>query len=639
MNRLYWGDNLQVLSHLMRDFRSKVDLIYIDPPFDSGADYKKSVRVKNLVTQNDQSSFEEKQYRDVWARDGYLQFIYERLVICKELLSRNGIIFVHVGHDVSHHVRSILDEIFGPKNFVNEIIWRKSFAHNDPSKCGNIHDSIYYYSKTSERKWNKILQKPDKGYIDEFFDQWDEQRKERYSRDPLDAPRHGDGGNLVYAWKGVWPSPGRTWAVKIEQMRQYDEQGRIHYPKKEGGIPRLKKFESVFEGVQLQDLWTDINKLHNRSPELTGYPTQKPERLVERIILATTNPGDLVLDFFLGSGTTAAAAVKSGRRFLGADINLGAIETTVKRLNHIREEIFGNAQSLCLKNDASTAAAAVKSGRRFLGADINLGAIETTVKRLNHIREEIFGNAQSLRLKNDASIPCFGGFDLYNVNNYDIFRNPVEAKELIKEAMELQPLPNASVFDGQLDQHLVKIMPVNRIATKADLNDVIVGLDFKAFERRQAEAPSKVVEKVMLVCMGHEPDIGPELVKAAKPFNIDVDVVDLIRDKQNLHFKHQSDARLAIEDGHLVIIGFYPLNLLQKLSLEADAVGDWRQLVETVKIDWNYDGAVLSPTIIDAPSRDELVRGRYPIPKDASTVRVKITDLLSESWEGEIENA
>ena len=139
--------------------------------------------------------------------------------------------------------------------------------------------------------------------------------------------------------------------------------------------------------------------------------------------------------------------------------------------------------------------------------------------------------------------------------------------------------------------------------------------------------------------MGHEPDIGPELVKAAKPFNIEVAVVDLIRDKQNLYFKRQSDARLAIEDGHLLVTGFYPLNLLQKLSLEADAIEDWRQLVETVKIDWNYDGAVLSPTIIDAPDKDELVNARYLIPEDASTIRVKITDVLSESWEGEIDNA
>jgi adenine-specific DNA-methyltransferase len=138
--------------------------------------------------------------------------------------------------------------------------------------------------------------------------------------------------------------------------------------------------------------------------------------------------------------------------------------------------------------------------------------------------------------------------------------------------------------------------------------------------------------------MGHEPDLGAELVKAAKPFDIEVQVTDLIRDKAHLHFKKSSDAKLAIEEGQLVIKGFYPMNLLQKLSLESSAVEDWRQLVESIKVDWNYDGAVLTPLIVDAPEKEELVAGKYAMPKDAATIRVKITDLLSESWEGEIKN-
>jgi hypothetical protein len=138
--------------------------------------------------------------------------------------------------------------------------------------------------------------------------------------------------------------------------------------------------------------------------------------------------------------------------------------------------------------------------------------------------------------------------------------------------------------------------------------------------------------------MGHEPDLGPELVKAVKPFDIDVLVTDLIRDKAHLLFKKSSDARLAIQHGELVIEGFYPMNLLQKLSLEPGAVEDWRQLVESVKVDFNYDGAVLTPAVVDAPDKEELVAGRYVIPAEAGTIRVKITDLNSESWEGEIEN-
>jgi site-specific DNA-methyltransferase (adenine-specific)/adenine-specific DNA-methyltransferase len=179
-------------------------------------------------------------------------------------------------------------------------------------------------------------------------------------------------------------------------------------------------------------------------------------------------------------------------------------------------------------------------------------------------------------------------------------------------------------------------MPVNRIATRQDLNEIIISLDFKALEKRQRENPNKVVERIMLVCMGHEADLGEYLRLQAKPFDIEVQVVDILRDKSHLHFKRKAEGKLVIENGKLLIKNFYPMNLLQKLSIEK--VGDWRQLVESIKIDWNYDGAVLSPALIDHPEEGDLVKGRYSIPKDAGTIRVKITDLLSESWEASIAN-
>ena len=319
--------------------------------------------------------------------------------------------------------------------------------------------------------------------------------------------------------------------------------------------------------------------------EPTGYPTQKPETLLKRLIEGCSNKGDLIFDPFMGSGTTQAVALKTGRRFLGADINLGAIEITISRLNAIR----ANAIKDLFETD-------------------------------------------------DDETNIYTGYEVYNVNNYDLFRNPVEAKELIAEAMELQPLPSDNIFDGQRDNFLVKIMPVNRITTRQDLNEIITGLDFKAFERRLAKAPSKPVENIHLVCMGHEPNLAAELKKEAKPFDIDVIITDLIRDKSDLHFKRGSEAQLAIKDGMLSIAGFYPLNLLQKLSMQTGEIEDWRQLVENIKVDFNYDGAILTPSILDLPEKHELVAGVYKIPKEAGTIRVKITDLLSESWEGEIEN-
>ena len=532
-NKIFWGDNLQVMSHLLRDYRGKVDLIYIDPPFDSKADYKKKVKLKGKALHNDSSTFEEKQYTDIWVSDNYLQFMYERLILLRELLSPGGSIFVHVDPGVSHFIRSMMDEVFGPKNFLNEIIWSYRRWPSNSKRLQSMHDVLFFYAKSQsdERSFNTIYEDASESYMKRFG-------------------------------------------------------GKTQILDETTGTRKITSDEDT-KGMPMRDVW-DISVLAGNKPERVGYPTQKPEELIERVITIASKPGDLVFDCFMGSGTTQATAMKMGRRFIGADINLGAIETTVKRLNVVREEFPKAVDDL----------------------------FDEATKPTNF----------------------YTGFEVYNVNNYDIFRNPVEAKELIKEAMELQPLPTSSVFDGQRDQHLVKIMPVNRIATRADLNEVINGMDFKAYERRQAEAPSKIVERIMLVCMGHEPDIGPELVKAAKPFNIEVEVVDLIRDKANLHFKRQSDAKLVIKDGHLEIAGFYPLNLLQKLSMDTDAVEDWRQLVETIKVDWNYDGAVLSPELIDAPDKNELVSGRYPIPDDASTIRVKITDLLSESWEGEIEH-
>ncbi len=179
---------------------------------------------------------------------------------------------------------------------------------------------------------------------------------------------------------------------------------------------------------------------------------------------------------------------------------------------------------------------------------------------------------------------------------------------------------------------MVKVMPVNRIATRQDLNELINGFDYKAFERQQAEHPSQPVERITLVCMGHEPDLAARL-KQEVPYNLDVDVVDVLRDKRDLQFKRDPEARVFVQGNHLVIERFYPMNLLSKLSMEAEGVNDWRALVDSVMIDWNYDGAVLQPTVVDIPDDGALVAERYPIPADAGTIRVKITDLLSESLE------
>ncbi|MYC77465.1 hypothetical protein F4X10_17010 [Candidatus Poribacteria bacterium] len=198
--------------------------------------------------------------------------------------------------------------------------------------------------------------------------------------------------------------------------------------------------------------------------------------------------------------------------------------------------------------------------------------------------------------------------------------------------MEIQEFPAGGIYDGEKDGRMVKIMPINRIATRADLNELIAGFNYRAFQKRQEEHPTRPVEKLLLVCMGHEPDLAAALQNEVS-HKLDIEVMDILRDKSQLEFKRESEARIVRRDGQLVIEQFYPMNLLQKLSLMQENVEDWRELVESVKVDFNYDGAVLNPSEVDLPEDDEFVKGVYPIPEDAGTIRVKITDLLSESLE------
>lgn len=573
-NKVYWGDNLQVMSHLLKEYRGKVDLIYIDPPFDSKADYKKKIKLKGKELNNDRTSFEEKQYTDIWSNDEYLQFMYERIVLLREALSDDGSIYVHCDQRVSGYLKIILDEVMGAGNFRNWITWKSSPGHTDHKYYGSMQNHILFYSKGEKPIWNIQYQKYDAEYLESHYQKYDINQR-RF--EDADATAYGlSGGGYEYEWNGhrkIWRYPEST-------MKKLDKEGRLYYTK--NGVARYKRYLDEMPGNPLSDLWIDIPRLNSQADEKEDYPTQKPEALLDRILRASTNEGSLVFDCFMGSGTTQAVAMKLGRRFIGADINLGAVQTTTKRLIKVASEL-------------------------------------------------------SSKLPDGESI-YYTGFEVYNVNHYDIFRNPVQAKELLIDALEIQPLVAGALFDGEKDGRMVKIMPVNRIATRADLNELVSGFNYKAWEERQNQHTTQPVEKILLVCMGHEADLKAQLELAAKPFKIDVEVVDILRDKSNLEFKRDSEARLAIKGKTLTVERFYPMNLLQKLSLQKENVEDWRELVESILIDWNYDGSVLQPTLLDIPGKDALVKGSYPIPADASTIRVKITDLLSESWEGEIQH-
>lgn len=580
INKIFWGDNLQVMSHLLKKYRGKIDLIYIDPPFDSKADYKKKIEVKGIgKAETDASSFEEKQYGDIWTNDEYLQFMYERIVLIRELLSPVGNIMVHCDWHQSHFLRAILDEIFGQVNFVNEIIWKRKGGSANPSKQLDVAtDTILWYRKQDGAIFNAQFTKDSpeaKQYIAERFNNVDENGRQ-FLKSPIVSPNYRE--NLIYTYKGYTPPPN-GWSISRELMEQWDKEGKLYFPEKGNRIYR-KIYLDEYQGQPISNIWTDIYVINPMALERLDYPTQKPEALLERIIKLTTNPGSIVFDCFMGSGTTQAVAMKLGRRFLGADINLGAIQTTTKRL-------IGIAQDL---------------------------------------------SQQTL----DADDVKYTGFEVYNVNNYDFFRNPVEARDLIIQALEIQPFEQSNVWDGEKDGRMVKIMPVNRIATKADLEELKANLPYKTYEKRKEENPSQPVEKITIVCMGHEPDLAASLQKELSDYKLDIEIVDILRDKSELELKREAEAEVVREGGKLVIRAFYPMNLLQKLSLQKEYVEDWRQLVESIMIDWNYDGVVMQPAVTDIPDKKSLVLGVYDIPDDAGTIKVKITDLLSESLEVEV---
>ncbi|MDY3228294.1 MAG: site-specific DNA-methyltransferase [Kiritimatiellia bacterium] len=575
LNKIFWGDNIQVMSHLLKEYRGKVDLIYIDPPFDSKADYKKKVDLRGRKLEGNSSAFEDKQYTDIWSNDEYLQFIFERLILMRELLTESGCIYLHCDWHKVHLLRSIFDEIFGMDHFVNEIIWQKTTAPKAQTlQFSNTHDTILVYAKGVDFKFNKQYTPYDQTYIDSFYKYIDEQgRRYRIS----DFSQGGQGDGRWFGKQFIKPNPGKHWIWGQERIDEGMKIGRIVISK--NGVPGLKRYLDEMPGNPMRDIWTDINSVGPQAVEVENYPTQKPEALLERIIKASSNPGDLVFDCFMGSGTTQAVAMKLGRRFIGADINLGAIQTTTKRLINV-------------------------------AAELN--------KELP-----------------DPEHPKYTGFSVYNVNNYDVFRNPVEAKDILVQALELEPLPGNTVYDGMDDDWYVKIMPVNRIATREDLNEIEANFPIKEAEKFKEEHPNKVFQKIRLVCMGHEPALDAELKKMI-PYNIEVEILDILRDKSDLRFKRDAEAKIKRTKTKLTIEKFYPMNLMEKLSMQKEKVTDWREMVESVMIDFNYDGSVFTPTVTDIPEKDEFVKGEYDIPEDAGTIRVKITDLLSESLEQEV---
>jgi adenine specific DNA methylase Mod len=359
-NKLFYGDNLQVLKRHIAD--ESVDLIYLDPPFNSNANYNILFKSKT----GDGSDAQIEAFEDTWhwndkaeeafdevmrsGRTGasellramrsflgendmmaYLAMMAVRLIELHRVLKPTGSLYLHCDPTASHYLKLLLDGIFGAENFRNEIIWKRTSAHSSAKRYGPVHDTILFYSKSNRYVWNKTYTPHDPAYVDLFFDQTDKDGR-RWKRMDLTGAgvRHGETGQV---WRGIdVTAKGRHWAYPPSKLEELDAAGRLHWPTKEGGMPRLKQYPEDLPGVPLQDIFADIRPMHNLADERLGYPTQKPLALLERIISASSNEGDVVLDPFCGCGTAVHAAQKLGRQWIGIDVTHLAISLIEKRL-------------------------------------------------------------------------------------------------------------------------------------------------------------------------------------------------------------------------------------------------------------------------------------------------------------------
>ena len=400
MNKLFYGDNLEVLREHVTS--GSVDLVYLDPPFNSNRSY--SVIFGRNSTGGDVAA-QIQAFDDTWhwtpVTDGqyqryvagelpsrvadamtafrtllgdndamaYLVNMAPRLVELHRVLRSGGSLYLHCDPTMSHYLKILLDSIFGAENFFSEVTWKRSGAHSGSKRWNPVHDVILFYRKGARYTWNEILQPLPQETIDQWYNNVEPGTGRRYNRQVLTGPgiRTGQSGQ---PWRGIDPTAkGRHWAIPgflnylvaglstQAALDKLDEAGRLHWPHKEGGIPMLKWYLDEAKGVPALDVITDIPRLSSTAAERLGYPTQKPVALLERIITASSNPGDVVLDPFCGCGTTIDAAQKLGRQWIGIDITFIAVDLIEKRLQDRYPDIRGTYETFGIPRDVRAAQA------------------------------------------------------------------------------------------------------------------------------------------------------------------------------------------------------------------------------------------------------------------------------------------
>ncbi len=383
MNKLFFGDNLEIMKDLLKQNPNGfIDLIYIDPPFNSKRNYNilfESIDMEDTKAQK-------QVFADTWSNVSYLDTLREiqdinmdlyeflnaldkinisksaisylatmgiRIWYMHKLLKKTGSFYLHCDPTMSHYLKIVCDLVFDVQHFQNEITWKRTTAHNDPVKYGNNVDIILFYSKSNTKNWNPQYQKYNKDYLKRFRNKDSDGRL--WMDDNLTA-KGLSGGGYEYEYKGA----NSLWRVPLEKMKSLDKEGRLHFTRT-GGI-RLKRYLDESKGLPLQSLWDDISAINSQAQERLGYPTQKPEALLERIIEASSNKGDVVADFFCGCGTAISVAQKLKRKWVGVDISHLAVKLITKRLMDahgmgVRKtfEIFGFPRDIASARELATA--------------------------------------------------------------------------------------------------------------------------------------------------------------------------------------------------------------------------------------------------------------------------------------------
>jgi adenine-specific DNA-methyltransferase len=332
MNRLIYGENILAMAALLAgndeipSVRGKVDLIYIDPPYDSKADYSTEIRLSLGAIQKKPTAIEQYAYSDTW-KDGtksYLEAITPRLYLMREMLSDVGSIWVHLDWHVGHYVKIVMDEIFGKELFRNEVIWKSASGHSDAELMGITHNTIFLYSKTGNVIWNPQYEPYNPEYLASHFQKVDTDGRRFEDTDLTAAGLQG--GGYEYEWNGHT----KIWRCPLSTMQKLETENRVYYTR--SGLARSKRFLDEMPGSPLSDLWTDIPRINSQAAERQNYDTQKPEKLLERIIKSSSREGSIVADFYIGSGTTAAVAERLGRKWIATDLGKPACMITRKRM-------------------------------------------------------------------------------------------------------------------------------------------------------------------------------------------------------------------------------------------------------------------------------------------------------------------